>query len=107
MPTSCRHCGGTGQLRQMSQSFFGQSVVVKECPVCNGSGDVIENPCKTCDGNGIQRKTVEIKVKVPAGVAEGNYMTPKKQGKKVRKKLGKLLGKNVKKPWEKNVKKPQ
>ena len=82
MPTSCRHCDGTGQLRQISQSFFGQSVVVKECPVCNGSGDVIENPCKTCGGNGIQRKTVEIKVKVPAGVAEGNYMTLNRQGNK-------------------------
>ncbi len=82
MPTSCRHCSGSGQIRQMSQSFFGQSVVVRECPVCNGSGEVIENPCRTCGGNGIQRKAVEIKVKVPAGVAEGNYMTLNGQGNK-------------------------
>jgi len=81
-PTSCRHCGGSGQIRQMSQSFFGQSVVVRECPVCNGSGEVIENPCRGCGGNGIQRKLVEIKIKVPAGVAEGNYMTLSGQGNK-------------------------
>ncbi|MBT3479529.1 MAG: molecular chaperone DnaJ [Candidatus Marinimicrobia bacterium] len=82
MPTSCRQCSGSGQIRQMSQSFFGQSVTVRECPVCQGSGEMIENPCKPCGGNGIQRKTVEIKVKVPAGVAEGNYMTLNSQGNK-------------------------
>ena len=82
MPTACRHCSGSGQIRQMSQSFFGQSVVVRECPVCHGSGEMVENPCRSCGGNGILRKTVEIKVKVPAGVAEGNYMTLSGQGNK-------------------------
>ncbi|MDP6338976.1 MAG: molecular chaperone DnaJ [Candidatus Marinimicrobia bacterium] len=82
MPTSCRQCGGSGQIRQMSQSFFGQSVTVRECPVCNGSGEMIEKPCRSCAGNGIQRKTVEIKVKVPAGITEGNYMTLNRQGNK-------------------------
>jgi|TARA_B110000495_G_scaffold187390_1_gene186766 molecular chaperone DnaJ len=82
MPTSCRQCSGSGQVRQMSQSFFGQSVTVRECPVCSGSGEMIEHPCKGCGGNGIERKSVEIKVKVPAGVAEGNYMTLNGQGNK-------------------------
>ena len=82
MPTSCRQCSGSGQIRQMSQSFFGQSVTVRECPVCNGSGEMIENPCRTCSGNAIQKKSVEIKVKVPPGVAEGNYMTLNGQGNK-------------------------
>ena len=82
MPTSCRQCSGSGQIRQMSQSFFGQSVTVRECPVCSGSGEMIENPCRGCGGNGIERKSVEIKVKVPAGVAEGNYMTLNGQGNK-------------------------
>ena len=49
----------------MSQSFFGQSVTVRECPVCSGSGEMIENPCRGCGGNGIERKSVEIKVKIP------------------------------------------
>ena len=82
MPTSWRQCSGSGQIRQMSQSFFGQSVTVRECPVCSGSGEMIENPCRGCGGNGIERKSVEIKVKVPAGVAEGNYMTLNGQGNK-------------------------
>ena len=79
---TCRQCGGSGQVRQLSQSFFGQSVVVRECPICNGSGEMIEHPCRQCSGNGVLRKAVEIKVKVPPGVASGNYMTLKGQGNK-------------------------
>ena len=82
MPTSCKQCNGAGQVRQMSQSFFGQSVTVRECPICQGSGQVIENPCNECGGNCIQRKSVEIKVKIPAGVSDGQYMTLNGQGNK-------------------------
>ena len=82
MPKSCLQCNGSGQIKQMSQSFFGQSVTVRECPVCNATGEVIENPCRNCGGSGIQRKSVSIKVKVPPGVAHGNYMTLNQQGNK-------------------------
>ena len=43
---------------------------------------MIENPCRNCGGSGIQRKSVSIKVKVPPGVAHGNYMTLNQQGNK-------------------------
>lgn len=81
-PSRCKHCGGSGQIRQVRQSFFGQSVVVSDCPVCNGMGEVIENPCSTCNGRGIVRESVSIKVKVPKGVENGNYMTLEGQGNK-------------------------
>ncbi len=79
-PTSCRHCGGSGQIRQMSRSLFGQSVVVRECPVCGGTGEMVEQRCTSCGGDGTNRKTVEIKISVPAGVATGNYMSLRGQG---------------------------
>lgn len=81
-PTQCKQCGGSGQVRQVQQSFFGQSVVVSDCPLCHGSGQFIENPCGTCHGKGITRETVSIKVKVPKGVENGNYMTLDGQGNK-------------------------
>ncbi len=80
-PTTCKQCGGIGRVRQMSQSFIFQSVVERECPVCQGSGQVIEAPCPRCR-DGLVRKTKEIKVKVPPGVASGNYMTLAGQGNK-------------------------
>jgi len=80
-PSTCKQCGGIGRVRQMSQSFIFQSVVERECPVCQGSGQVIEAPCPRCH-DGLVRKTKEIKVKVPPGVASGNYMTLTGQGNK-------------------------
>lgn len=81
-PTQCKQCNGSGQVRQVRQSFFGQSVVVTDCPLCRGTGEFIENPCSSCNGSGIRRETVSIKVKVPKGVENGNYMTLDRQGNK-------------------------
>jgi molecular chaperone DnaJ len=81
-PSQCKQCNGSGQVRQVRQSFFGQSVVVADCPLCHGTGEFIENPCSSCGGSGIKRDTVSIKVKVPKGVENGNYMTLDGQGNK-------------------------
>ncbi|HJN68333.1 MAG: molecular chaperone DnaJ [Candidatus Marinimicrobia bacterium] len=81
-PSQCRHCGGNGQVQRMSQSFFGQSVVVSDCPVCRGEGVLNEHPCRECSGRGITRKTATIKISVPKGVSTGNYMTLSKEGNK-------------------------
>ncbi len=43
---------------------------------------MIEHPCGSCRGDGVSKKTVEIKVKIPAGVASGNYMTLSGEGNK-------------------------
>lgn len=82
MPSRCSTCNGNGQVRQMSRSFLGQFVNVTQCPNCSGSGEIIDNPCRTCSGDGRVRKKVEIKVKIPAGVATGNYMTLRGEGNK-------------------------
>lgn len=81
-PSRCKHCNGSGQIRQISRTIFGQSVVLTDCPVCQGSGEMIESPCNACGGKGIERKTVAIKISVPKGVASGNYMTLEGQGNK-------------------------
>jgi molecular chaperone DnaJ len=82
MPSRCSTCNGNGQVRQMSRSFLGQFVNVTQCPNCSGSGEIIDNPCRICSGDGRVRKKIEIKVKVPAGVASGNYMTLRGEGNK-------------------------
>jgi molecular chaperone DnaJ len=64
---TCQTCGGMGKVRAQ-QGFF---VVERGCPTCRGSGEVISDPCASCQGEGralIQRK---LSVKVPAGVDEG------------------------------------
>ena len=68
---TCSNCRGTGQVRTV-QNFMGmQMQSTAACPRCNGKGKVIKTPCNTCKGKGKVRRTQKIKVKVPAGVDEG------------------------------------
>jgi molecular chaperone DnaJ len=72
--SSCPQCHGRGQVRRVQQSVFGQFVNIATCPRCGGDGRVIEKPCRTCGGDGRVSETETIAVKVPAGVASGNFI---------------------------------
>ena len=73
-PTRCATCGGQGEVRQVRQTFLGQMVQTAACPACNGRGETISSPCKTCRGGGLERKTVRKKVQIPAGVDKGTQI---------------------------------
>jgi len=66
-PEVCDMCGGAGKVRA-SQGFF---MVERTCPKCQGTGTIILNPCKTCNGAGRVRKDKTLQVKIPKGVEEG------------------------------------
>lgn len=74
-PVTCSVCGGSGQIRRVQRSIFGQFVNVTECHHCNGGGTVIADPCNECGGSGKVRGSEKVSVKIPAGVASGNYIT--------------------------------
>ena len=79
---TCSACGGVGQVKQVSQSLFGQMINVVTCPRCQGSGSAFDETCRTCDGSGLERREATISVSIPAGVAEGNYLTLRGEGNK-------------------------
>ncbi|MEI6339654.1 MAG: DnaJ C-terminal domain-containing protein, partial [Verrucomicrobiota bacterium] len=54
-----------------SRGFF---QVAQTCPNCQGSGQVIEKPCKSCHGDGRLERTSRIKLKIPAGIDEGSRL---------------------------------
>ncbi|MGH7651221.1 MAG: molecular chaperone DnaJ [Gemmatimonadaceae bacterium] len=74
-PVVCTTCSGTGEVRRAQRSFFGQVVSVAPCPTCAGEGTVISSPCKKCRGEGRLRGEKQVVVRIPAGVATGQYMT--------------------------------
>ncbi len=70
----CPTCQGAGQIRRVSRSLFGQFVNVTTCDYCNGEGRIIDTPCPECRGDGRVKGTSTISVKIPPGVATGNYI---------------------------------
>jgi molecular chaperone DnaJ len=42
------------------------------CPQCEGLGKLNKHPCKSCRGEGAQKKTERISVKIPAGADNGS-----------------------------------
>ena len=73
--TTCTTCRGSGEVRRAQQSFFGSVVSVSVCPTCAGDGKIVASPCKKCRGEGRVRGEDQIAIKIPAGVATGQYMT--------------------------------
>ncbi len=68
---TCSRCGGSGQLRAVSRTPFGQVVRAATCDVCNGQGKVPRQPCKSCHGRGRRVQRSKVAVDVPAGIADG------------------------------------
>ncbi len=71
---TCPTCRGSGEFRQVTNSFFGQFVNVQPCPQCQGEGRVVVRPCGGCEGEGRLRGEETISVDVPAGVVDGHYL---------------------------------
>jgi molecular chaperone DnaJ len=66
-PQQCPTCSGMGKVRA-SQGFF---TVERTCPTCSGAGQIIQNPCKSCNGHGRVEKERSLSVNIPAGVETG------------------------------------
>lgn len=79
-PVRCETCGGAGEVRRVQRSFLGQMMTVQPCPQCHGEGESVTNPCRACDGDGVQLAEKTIEVNVPAGVSTGDYVTLRGQG---------------------------
>ncbi len=76
----CPYCHGSGELRQVAQSFFGQFVNITTCLYCKGEGRVVKDACKGCAGEGRHKGEDVITIDIPAGVAAGNYLTVRGAG---------------------------
>jgi molecular chaperone DnaJ len=76
MPETCPQCHGAGTVAD-NQGPFSFSQV---CPTCGGRGQVIPSPCPTCTGSGVEVRAREVKVRIPAGVADGQRIRVKGRG---------------------------
>ncbi len=74
--TSCPACGGSGHVSQ-GQGLFGFS---RECPRCEGTGQIIEDPCTVCRGAGRVVRMKPVTVNVPPGATDGGKLRFKGKG---------------------------
>jgi molecular chaperone DnaJ len=67
----CDECKGSGQVHRVTRTIFGNIRQATTCPKCQGTGKVPEKVCTVCRGKGTQRKSQNVKLKIPAGIDDG------------------------------------
>jgi molecular chaperone DnaJ len=77
---TCYTCQGSGEIRNVSRSVFGQFVNITACNTCGGSGQTVANPCSKCGGECRVNFEDTVKVNVPPGVETGNYIPVRSKG---------------------------
>ena len=76
----CPDCRGTGQIRiQRGGGGFAFSTTAP-CSKCRGTGKLIHQPCPDCRGEGQVRRQRNIKVRIPAGIDDGQTISMRGQG---------------------------
>jgi len=75
-PVVCSRCGGRGVTSE-NQGLFSFS---RACPQCGGRGMTVETPCPTCRGTGVENRPRQVKVRIPAGVDDGQRIRVKGRG---------------------------
>ncbi|HEX5028417.1 MAG TPA: J domain-containing protein [Gaiellaceae bacterium] len=77
---TCSTCSGNGVVRTVSQNIFGQFVQQRACPECDGAGEVLEEPCRDCRGDGRVVTHHQIEVDVPKGIHDGQQIRVRGEG---------------------------
>jgi len=70
-PSRCSDCGGSGEVRQVRRTVFGNVMTAAPCARCGGRGEEITSPCKNCSGRGRVQEHDTLTVQVPPGVDDG------------------------------------
>ncbi|MBL7141975.1 molecular chaperone DnaJ [Patescibacteria group bacterium] len=76
----CQTCQGQGQVVQSRSTFFGAFQTTTVCPKCRGQRRISEKECQACQGQGRIKKISEIKIKIPAGINQGQSIRISGQG---------------------------
>jgi len=80
----CDVCHGSGLQRRTQRTPFGIFQTQTTCRNCNGEGEVAKKACIHCNGYGIEKKSKEIKIKIPKGINEGQFLRIKGEGQHIK-----------------------
>ncbi len=74
--STCKHCNGHGKVRA-AQGFF---TIERTCPVCQGRGQMMDNPCTDCGGQGRKQENRKLSVDIPKGIEDGTRIRLANEG---------------------------
>ena len=74
--STCRHCNGQGKVRA-AQGFF---TIERTCPICNGRGQILEQACTDCGGQGRRQQNRTLSVDIPKGIEDGTRIRLANEG---------------------------
>ena len=77
---TCKTCGGSGRVRTVQNTIFGQMQSQTTCSACRGKGKTIKSFCKSCSGSGLKTVSKSLDVNIPAGIDNGERLTLRSQG---------------------------
>jgi molecular chaperone DnaJ len=80
----CSTCKGTGRVNKVQQTILGNFQTQSACSDCHGEGQKVDKKCSKCDGKGIAHGSEKIKIKIPAGISDGQSIRLGGKGEPVR-----------------------
>jgi molecular chaperone DnaJ len=71
---TCKKCSGSGKVSSVQQTILGTFQSQSVCPDCSGEGKSYDKKCSKCSGSGVEYGSEKIKIKVPAGIENGQQI---------------------------------
>ena len=76
----CPQCNGSGRVVNQQRTVFGLFQTQGVCPTCQGEGKKPDRFCSKCRGAGRVKTSRQMKIKIPAGINNGESIRLSGQG---------------------------